>query len=43
VQIYVSRADGLVGIERVGGRPWLITPEHPEAFVRALSPQRVMS
>jgi len=43
VQIYVSRDDGLVGIERVGGRPWLITPEHPEAFVRALSPQRVMS
>ena len=41
VQMYVSRADGLVWIERVGGRPWLITPEQPEAFVRALSPQRV--
>jgi len=37
VQMYVSRTDGLVWIERVSGRPWMITPEHPEAFVRALS------
>ena len=37
VQMYVSRTDGLVWIECVGGRPWLITPEQPEAFVRALS------
>jgi hypothetical protein len=37
VQMYISRADGLVWIERISGRPWLITPERPEAFVRALS------
>jgi len=37
VQMYVSRTDGLVWIECVGGRPWLITPEQPDAFVRALS------
>jgi len=37
VQMYVSRADGLVWIECVSGRLWLITPEHPEAFVRALA------
>ncbi len=37
VQMYISRTDGFVWIERVGDRPWLITPEHPEAFVRALS------
>jgi PH (Pleckstrin Homology) domain-containing protein len=37
VQMYVSRTDGLVWIECVAGRPWLITPEQPEAFVRALS------
>lgn len=37
VQMYVSRTDGLVWIERVQDRPWLITPEQPEAFVRALS------
>jgi hypothetical protein len=38
VQMYVSRIDGLVWIERVNDRPWLITPEQPDAFVRALSP-----
>jgi Bacterial PH domain len=38
VQMYISRTDGFVWIERVGDRPWLITPEQPEAFVRALSP-----
>jgi Bacterial PH domain len=37
VQMYVSRVDGLVWIERVDDRPWLITPEQPDAFVRALS------
>jgi hypothetical protein len=37
VQMYVSRTDRLVWIERAGGRPWLITPERPEAFVRAAS------
>jgi hypothetical protein len=37
VQMYISRTDGLVWIERISDRPWLITPEHPEAFVRALS------
>lgn len=34
VQMYVSRTDGLVWIERTRGRPWLITPEEPETFVR---------
>jgi hypothetical protein len=38
VQMYVSRLDGFVWIERGGERPWLITPERPEAFVRALAP-----
>ncbi len=37
VQMYVSRTDGLVWIERISDRPWLITPEQPEAFVRVLS------
>jgi hypothetical protein len=37
VQMYVSRTDGFVWIERTNGRPWLITPEQPEGFVRALS------
>ena len=37
VQMYISRTDGLVWIERVGDRPWLITPAQPAAFVRALS------
>jgi hypothetical protein len=35
--MYISRTDGFVWIERVDQRPWLITPEHPEAFVRTLS------
>jgi hypothetical protein len=38
VQMYVSRLDGFVWIERGGERPWMITPERPEAFVNALSP-----
>ena len=37
VQMYVSGTDGLVWIERVSNRPWLIMPEEPESFVRALS------
>ena len=37
VQMYVSRTDRFVWIECVRGKPWLITPERPEAFVSALS------
>jgi hypothetical protein len=37
VQMYISRLDGFVWIERVSGRPWLITPEQPEVFARALT------
>ena len=37
VQMYVSRTDGFVWIERTGERPWLITPERPAAFVRTMS------
>jgi hypothetical protein len=37
VQMYISRTDGLVWIERISDRPWLITPDEPENFVRALS------
>ena len=37
VQMYISRSDRLVWIERINDRPWLITPEQPEAFVQALS------
>jgi len=36
VQMYVSRTDGLVWIERGAERPWLITPASPETFVRLL-------
>ena len=36
VQMYISRIDRFVWIERDGDRPWLITPEQPEEFVRAL-------
>lgn len=35
-QMYVSRTDGYVWIERGRERPWLITPEDPDGFVRAL-------
>jgi hypothetical protein len=35
VQMYISRLDGFVWIERANVRPWLITPERPEEFVRA--------
>ena len=37
VQMYISRTDGLVWIERTAGRPWLISPERPHEFVQALS------
>ena len=37
VQLYVSRLDRFVWIERGRQRPWLITPERPEEFVAALS------
>jgi Bacterial PH domain len=37
VQMYISRTDRFVWIESARGRPWLITPENPEAFVYALS------
>lgn len=37
VRLYVSRTDGLVWIERRHGWPWLVSPEEPAAFVRALS------
>ncbi|HEY7460765.1 MAG TPA: PH domain-containing protein [Gemmatimonadota bacterium] len=37
VQMYISRTDGFVWIERGAERPWLITPEQPQAFVSALS------
>jgi Bacterial PH domain len=33
VQMYVSRLDRFVWIERGSERPWLITPEQPELFV----------
>jgi hypothetical protein len=38
VQLHVSRLDRFVWIERGTARPWLLTPESPEAFVRALAP-----
>lgn len=41
VQMYVSRTDRFVWIERTGNRPWLITPEQPEEFVRALASERL--
>jgi hypothetical protein len=37
VRMYISRRDRLVWIERGAKRPWLITPERPEAFVEALA------
>jgi hypothetical protein len=39
VQMYVSRLDRFVWIERGTERPWLITPDRPEAFARALTAQ----
>jgi len=37
VQMYISRINDLVWIERTTGRPWLISPERPQEFVQALS------
>lgn len=37
VDMYVSRGDGLVWIERRAGRPLLLTPAEPDAFVAALT------
>lgn len=37
VRMYVSRTDRFVWIECRSDRPWLITPDRPDAFVRALS------
>jgi len=37
VRMYVLRIDHFVWIERASEQPWLITPDQPEAFVRALS------
>ena len=37
VQMYISRINNLVWIERTAGRPWLISPERPQEFVQALS------
>ena len=36
VQMYISRTDGYVWIERGERRPWLLTPVQPEEFIRAL-------
>lgn len=36
VQMYISRTDGYVWIERGDKRPWLLTPVRPEEFIRAL-------
>jgi hypothetical protein len=35
--MYASHTDGFVWMERINERPWPMTPEKPEAFVRALS------
>lgn len=37
VQMYVSRTDEFVWIDRGGERAWLITPERPDEFVRLLA------
>jgi hypothetical protein len=37
IQMYISCTDNLVWIESVDERPWLISPEEPEAFIEALS------
>lgn len=38
VELYVSRTDGLVWIERSGGPPLLITPAQPETFAARVTP-----
>jgi hypothetical protein len=37
VELYTSRADGLVLVERRGKPPLLVTPDDPEGLVRALA------
>ena len=37
VQMYISQINDLVWIDRMAGRPWLISPERPQEFVQALS------
>lgn len=37
VQMYISRVNDLVWIDRTAGRPWLISPERPQEFLQALS------
>ena len=37
VQMYISRLNDLVWIDRKAGRPWLISPERPQEFVHALA------
>jgi hypothetical protein len=37
VQMYISRTDHFVWIERGDERPWLITPERPDEFIREIS------
>ena len=37
VRMHVSRTDRFVWIERKSDRPWLITPDQPDAFVRAMA------
>lgn len=39
VQMYISRTDRFVWLERGKERPWLISPERPEEFVRDLEPR----
>jgi hypothetical protein len=36
LDLYVSRTDGVVLVERRAGRPLVLTPERPEEFARAL-------
>jgi hypothetical protein len=36
VRMYISRLDELVLIRLGGAPPWLVSPEHPGAFVQAL-------
>lgn len=36
VRMYVSRLDGFVWVETTG-KPWLVTPAEPEAFIAAMS------
>jgi len=39
VQMYISRTDRFVWLERGTERPWLVTPERPKEFVRELIPR----